>query len=101
MLALLASLWLLLAPAPAALAVAAQDLPELPLQDHVIDTSAVLSRAASAELEKRLESLEQAHIDARLVTVPRLDYGLTLPQLGAELIERWQAAAAPTHSCCC
>ncbi|MEB3263883.1 MAG: TPM domain-containing protein [Synechococcus sp.] len=94
-LALLASLCLLLAPAPAALAVAAQDLPELPLQDHVIDTSAVLSRAASAELEKRLQALEQDHIDARLVTVPRLDYGLTLPELGRQLIDRWQAAAAP------
>jgi uncharacterized protein len=94
-LALLVSLLLLLGSAPLALAVAAVDLPELPMQEHVIDTSAVLSRAARGELEKRLEALESAHIDARLVTIPRLDYGLSLPALGEQLIERWQPAAAP------
>ena len=31
-------------------------------------------------------------LDARLVTVSRLDYGLTLPELSRQLLERWSSA---------
>ena len=31
-------------------------------------------------------------VEARLVTVSRLDYGLTLPELSRQLLERWSSA---------
>ncbi|WP_259722590.1 photosystem II repair protein Psb32 [Synechococcus sp. CS-1328] len=95
LLAVAAALLLWLAPVPAALAVSAGDLPELPTGEHVLDTASVLSRAARSELEIRLAAFEEAHIDARLVTLNRLDYGLSLPQVGRELIDRWKQAASP------
>jgi len=59
-----------------------------------LDTADVLSRAARAELGKTLDTFSADRVDAHLVTVNRLDYGLTLPQLGAELLERWADAGA-------
>ncbi|NBW62183.1 MAG: TPM domain-containing protein [Synechococcaceae bacterium WB4_1_0192] len=75
-----------------ALAAGVQDFPaELP-GNAVLDTADLLSRAASAELDKRLLDLAQDHVDARLVTLRRLDYGLSLDGLGQELVERWSGA---------
>jgi len=90
--ALTGSLLSLLFATPA-LAVSASDLPAAPPQERVLDSAGVLSRAAVSELGKTLERFSPDRVDAHLVTVSRLDYGLSLPQLGAQLVERWQQAA--------
>ena len=82
-----------LALAPEALATGAQDFPATAPASRVVDEADLLSRAASTDLERRLESLTTDHVDARLVTLRRLDYGLSLDALGQQLLERWQAAA--------
>ena len=82
-----------LALAPEALATGAQDFPATAPASRVVDEADLLSRAASTDLERRLESLTADHVDARLVTLRRLDYGLSLDALGQQLLERWQAAA--------
>ena len=74
-----------------ALATGVQDFPAQLPSSAVIDTADLLSRAASNDLEKRLESLNEDHVDARLLTLRRLDYGLSLESLGQQLIERWGA----------
>jgi len=84
---------LALALAPAALATGAQDFPATAPASRVVDEADLLSRAASTDLERRLESLTADHVDARLVTLRRLDYGLSLDALGQGLLERW----APTQ----
>ena len=78
-------------------AVGVDDLPASPPPQRVLDTSAVFSRAASGEIEGRLESLESDRVDARLVTVDRLDYGIDLDRFGRDLLERWtpEATGAP------
>jgi len=83
-----------LALPPAALATGVQDFPATAPASRVIDEADLLSRAASSDLEKRLEALTGDHVDARLVTLRRLDYGLSLEALGQQLIERWSAVAA-------
>lgn len=74
-----------------ALATGVQDFPAQLPSSAVIDTADLLSRAASNDLEKRLQSLHEDHVDARLLTLRRLDYGLSLESLGQQLIERWSA----------
>ena len=71
-------------------ATGAVDLPAQLPASHVIDDADLLSRAASAELDRRLQDFEGDHIDARLVTLRRLDYGLSLEALGEQLLQRWQ-----------
>jgi uncharacterized protein len=85
-------------PAASAWAIGVDDLPATPPTERVLDTAAVLSRAASGEIESRLQSLQSERVDARLVTVDRLDYGLDLGQLGEDLLDRWSGGndAAPT-----
>jgi uncharacterized protein len=89
LLAALAAVLLLLWPLTPALALSAADFPDTAPGGRVLDTAAVLSRAASAELERQLERFQPERVDARLVTVNQLDYGLTLPDLGRQLLERW------------
>jgi uncharacterized protein len=65
---------------------------ELPTQlpaSHVLDDADLLSRSASAELDRRLQEFGADHIDARLITLRRLDYGLSLDALGDQLLQRW------------
>ena len=57
-----------------------------------MDSADVLSRAGRNEITARLQELDQFHVDARLVTVRRLDYGLSLPAFGEELLGRWGKA---------
>lgn len=83
-----------LALPPAALATGVQDFPASLPASRVIDEADLLSRAASADLEKRLEALTSDHVDARLVTLRRLDYGLSLDALGQQLIDRWSAVGS-------
>ena len=82
-----------MSPDPA-LAISAAGLPAAAPQERVLDTADVLSRAARAELGKTLDTFSADRVDAHLVTVNRLDYGLSLPQLGAELLQRWADAGA-------
>jgi uncharacterized protein len=90
LLVVLLSLSCLLWPA-ASWATGAADLPaELPAS-HVVDGADLLSRSASTEIERRLESFGADRVDARLITLRRLDYGLSLDALGQQLIERWSS----------
>jgi uncharacterized protein len=73
----------------AALATGAQDFPSQLPAAPVLDTADLLSRAASTDLEKRLGSLQADHVEARLVTLRRLDYGLSLESLGQQLVQQW------------
>jgi uncharacterized protein len=84
----------LLGPAGAAWALAVGDLPPQPPATHVLDTAAVLSRAGSGEIDRLLQAFSADRVDARLITVNRLDYGLSLDQLGQELIDRWHSSSA-------
>ena len=90
LLALLLPLAVLCSPA---LALSARDLPATAPSAHVLDQADVLSRASRAELERRLENLREQRVDGRLITVTRLDYGLSLDDLGTQLIDRWQEQA--------
>ena len=74
----------------AAWAIGVSGLPDAPPAERIVDSADVLSRAANAELSKTLESFSAERVDAHLITVNRLDYGLSLPQLGEQLLERWQ-----------
>ncbi|MCX5930587.1 MAG: TPM domain-containing protein [Cyanobacteria bacterium] len=82
----------LLVAAPVAWAVGVRDLPTPPASQHLIDTANLFSRSTSAELEHRLADLESDHVQARLLTVPRLDYGLELEALGQQELEAWSSA---------
>lgn len=90
LLALVLSLALLV-PAGSALAVAPQDFPAQAPENHLVDGADVLSRATNGELSKRLERLEQDHINANLVTLRRLDYGVDLDGFASDLLKRWHA----------
>jgi uncharacterized protein len=85
----LLALLLLLVPASAVAAFSIGDLPAQPPDTLVIDSADVLSRASRNEIERQLESFRDERVDARLLTLPRLDYGLTPPQLGRQLLEAW------------
>jgi len=80
-----------LLPAQVALAMGPQDFPASPPVNRVIDSADLLSRASITDLDHRLAALEDDHIQARLVTLRRLDYGLDLGDLGQQLLERWQS----------
>ncbi len=83
-----------LLPAPVALAMGPQDFAASPPASRVIDSADLLSRASITDLDHRLADLENDHIEARLVTLRRLDYGLDLGDLGHQLLERWQKEAS-------
>ncbi len=89
---LFAALLILLVPLSPAAALSLGDLPAAPPSARVLDTADVLSRATRAEIDKQLQDLDGERVDARLITVSHLDYGLDLSQLGSELLERWSAA---------
>ncbi len=95
LLGLLLSLALVIAgPCLPALAVASTDLPPQRPASHVLDSAGVLSRAGAAEIESQLAGFATERVDARLITVSRLDYGLDLQGLGDQLLERWGATTA-------
>ena len=74
---------------PAGFALSPQDLPAQPPDEAVLDSADVLSRAGKNEIETRLNQLESSKVDARVITVRKLDYGLSLTGFGEELVERW------------
>jgi uncharacterized protein len=75
-----------------ALAVSAMDFPAQAPPEHVLDGAAVLSRASSQELERLLSGFSDERVDARLITVNRVDDDLTLQQLAENLLTRWESA---------
>jgi uncharacterized protein len=75
----------------AAWATGVADFPPQPPVSHVLDQADLLSRAADTELDRRLQEFGGDHVDARLLTLRRLDYGLSLDALGEQLVERWSA----------
>lgn len=86
-------LWLaLLLPLGPALALSLSDLPAAPPAEHVLDVADVLSRAGRAEIERQLQDLAADRVDARLITVNHLDYGLDLSSLADQLLQRWSQA---------
>jgi uncharacterized protein len=89
LLSLLVLLVLLLAPGAAAWAVSVRDFPEEPPAETVLDTAEVLSRAARSDLDKQLAEFRNERVQARLITLNRLDYGLSLDQLADDLLQRW------------
>ena len=93
---LLALILALSIPAGAALAVSLTDLPAAPPSSHVLDSADVLSRASRSEIENQLGGLGSDRVDARLITVSHLDYGLDLPQLARQLLDRWTSAQSNT-----
>lgn len=83
----------LIAPS-AALATGLADFPMQRPSSHVLDSADVLSRAASGDVNQRLEQFSELGVDARLVTLRRLDYGVSLETLGEELLQQWQDEAS-------
>ena len=57
--------------------------------ERVLDDADVFSRASRSELNARLQDLASERVDARVVTLRRLDYGLTLDGFGEELLAQW------------
>jgi len=86
-------LLLLVLPAAPALAVSASAFSDSIPEQRVLDQAGVLSRAASTDVARQLEALSAERVDAHLITVKQLDYGLSLSQLGEELLERWLPSA--------
>ena len=75
----------------AAWATGLAQFPAQPPASHVLDQADLLSRSADAELDRRLQEFGGDRIDARLVTLRRLDYGLSLDALGEQLLKSWSA----------
>jgi uncharacterized protein len=83
-----------LAVPTAAWATGLADFPSQQPASHVLDQADLLSRSADAELDRRLQDFGGDRIDARLVTLRRLDYGLSLDALGDQLVQAWGSDAS-------
>lgn len=59
-----------------------------------MDGADVLSRAAVGDLSNQLQAFGPEHVDAHLITVARLDYGLSLPELAQQVVDRWVASGS-------
>jgi uncharacterized protein len=81
-----------------ALALSSADFPAQPPADHVLDEAHVLSRASSQEIEHVLESFNDERVNAKVITVSRVDDDISLQQLGEELLNRWQSAEGGRES---
>jgi uncharacterized protein len=68
--------------------------PQLP-SSQLLDQAQVFSRASSQEIERELAAFHDERVDARVITVSRLEDDLTLRQLGEDLLNRWQPAEGP------
>ncbi|MCP9774560.1 photosystem II repair protein Psb32 [Cyanobium sp. WAJ14-Wanaka] len=84
---------ILLLPTPS-LAVSVSSLPAVVPEERVIDTADVLSRAGRADVSDALRAFNEEHVDAHLITVKRLDYGLSLDKLANQLLQTWLQAGA-------
>lgn len=78
---------------PAA-ALSAADLPASPPPNHVLDQAGLLSRASVADVSRELDAIRANGVDATWVSVPRLDYDVSLNQFGEQLLDRWQGSGS-------
>ena len=78
-------------PSAPALAVSQSDFPADRPTSQVLDDADVLSRASRSELERLLGDFGSDRVDARLITLRRLDYGLSLDDLGRKRLPRWSS----------
>lgn len=62
--------------------------------ERVLDDADVFSRASRSELNARLQDLASERVEARVVTLRRLDYGLNLDGFGEELLEQWSSTGS-------
>jgi uncharacterized protein len=85
---------ILTAVAAPALAIGPGDFPAQAPSSHVLDEAHVFSRASSQEIEKALQAFGDERVDAKVVTVAKLDYDLSLEKLGNDLLARWDRAPA-------
>ena len=76
---------------PASFAISPSALGSTLPDEVVIDEAEVFSRASRAELEAKLKSFSDDRVDARLITVRRLDYGFSLSAFGDELLKTWNS----------
>jgi uncharacterized protein len=95
---LLSSTLLLGLPLAAAQALSLTDLPASPPASRVLDEADVFSRASRTEIERQLGALAAKRVDARLITINRLDYGVSLQQLGQQLVDRWSTPSGEDGS---
>ena len=86
------ALLLLLVATPAAIAISPAELGSTRPDERVLDDADVFSRASRSELESRLEGLTEDRVDARIITVRRLDYGFSLDSFGEQLIDNWSGS---------
>jgi uncharacterized protein len=78
-----------------ALALSASDFPSQVPTSHLIDDGRVFSRASTQDIERALETFSDERVDAKVITVGRLDYDLSLKQLGEDLLSQWQETSSP------
>ncbi len=78
---------------PGAFAITTEDLPVARPEGHVVDSADVLSRVSRSQIEGRLVELGNERLDARLITLRKLDYGVSLSSFGSSLIDRWSTNA--------
>ena len=73
------------------MAIAPSALGETLPETLVIDEADVLSRASRGELESKLRNFDDQRVEARLITLRRLDYGISLTSFGEQLLETWSS----------
>jgi uncharacterized protein len=83
---------ILIAAVAPVLAIGPEDFPQQAPPSHVIDEAHVFSRASSQEIEKALQILGDERVDAKVVTVSKLDYDVSLETLGEALLNKWDKA---------
>jgi uncharacterized protein len=52
----------------------------------------VFSRASAQEIERVLQTFDDERVDAKVVTVSKLDYDVSIEKLGEDLLARWDTA---------
>ena len=77
---------------PTAMAISPAELGSIRPSERVLDDADVFSRASRSELDSRLETLTDDRVDARVITVRRLDYGYSLDGFGEQLLENWSGS---------
>ncbi|TGG77178.1 MAG: TPM domain-containing protein [Aphanocapsa feldmannii 277cV] len=84
----------LIGPLAPAWAVSANSFSPTPPAERVLDRADVFSRSAHTALSRQLTDLQRLGVEARLITLRRLDYGLALDSLGSDLLNRWHDGTA-------
>ena len=86
------SLVVLLAVVAPVMAIGPADFPQTAPSSHVLDEGHVFSRASAQEIERVLQTFDDERVDAKVVTVSKLDYDVSIETLGEDLLARWDTA---------